>query len=253
MEQAQKGNSIRVLERALAILDCVAESANGLSMIEIAEATDLSPSTASRILATLESNHYLYRDTDNKRFYLGYQLAHLSSRSFGHMDIRRLARPSLEYLSSKFHEGVGLYLLRGDRRVCIDRVAAIHPDNTVIQTVVRIGSSMPVSIGASGKVMMAYMPKNKLLDIVGTVSPQLSAELEGVRKNRYYVSLGEREPGLHSVASPIFNAKGEAIATIFISIPEIRSTTYLIQELCKEIKKCAADVSRNLGYMDEND
>ena len=81
-------NNVRAVERALAILDCFNSSKNSFTLTELARAIDLSPSTTLRLISTLESKNYIYRNPENMRYYLGYRLAQLSDIAFSKMCIR---------------------------------------------------------------------------------------------------------------------------------------------------------------------
>lgn len=75
-------NNVRAVERALAILDCFNSSKSSFTLTELARAIDLSPSTTLRLISTLESKNYIYRNPENMRYYLGYRLAQLSDIAF---------------------------------------------------------------------------------------------------------------------------------------------------------------------------
>ena len=85
--------SVKVIERALKMLNCFTKEKLSLSLVEIAREIDLPPSTTSRILATLEKYNYLYRDEETQRYYLGPSIARLGTLCYSHMDFRRISIP----------------------------------------------------------------------------------------------------------------------------------------------------------------
>ncbi|NBS11703.1 MAG: winged helix-turn-helix transcriptional regulator [Gammaproteobacteria bacterium] len=62
-EDALSGQS-KTLVRGLSILNVCAKSRRGLTLVEIAEATELAPSTVHRLLTALEALEYLVCETD---------------------------------------------------------------------------------------------------------------------------------------------------------------------------------------------
>ena len=62
---------LRTLERGLDVLDLFCHGATRLSLTEIAAKINLTPSTTSRILYTLQIRGYLSRDEETKKFVIG--------------------------------------------------------------------------------------------------------------------------------------------------------------------------------------
>ena len=99
-----------------------------------------------------------------------------------------------------------------------------------------IGNQSPLYAGASAKCLLAFSPdrfktqyfKNTrripLTDKTIVDKTQLLDELNKIKKKGYAVSLGERTPGLGSLSCPVFNYKGDILASLSLAIPEIRIT-----------------------------
>ncbi|MBP1556597.1 MAG: helix-turn-helix domain-containing protein, partial [Oscillospiraceae bacterium] len=119
--------SVKVIERALKMLNCFTKEKLSLSLVEIAREIDLPPSTTSRILATLEKYNYLYRDEETQRYYLGPSIARLGTLCYSHMDFRRISIPYMIQLRELYNESVGLYVPNKEHRVCIERIESTHP------------------------------------------------------------------------------------------------------------------------------
>jgi DNA-binding IclR family transcriptional regulator len=97
-----------------------------------------------------------------------------------------------------------------------------------------IGSAHPLHAGASSKAFLAflgtdearsYLARNelaRLTDRTVTDSAKLLRELAGVRRRGYAVSIGERQAGAASVASPVFDHEGSAVAVVSVCGPAER-------------------------------
>ena len=238
-----KDTNVRAVERALRILDCFTQEKSDLSLLELSREINLSPSTTTRLLGTLESSGYLYRDPDNLRYYLGFKLARLSGMSFSNLDVIKIARPFLRKLVDIFNESVGIYMLKGDQRICIDRMEGTQ----TLRSVVQIGDTHTLTRGASGKVLLAYLPKDRILEIISHDPFTNLDELAEVRQHGYKISHGERDTGVVSVAAPIFNASGEVLNALFLTIPSTRSHPEFLDRVVSEVQSSAREISRLLG------
>ncbi len=236
--------SVRTVERALDILDCYASGKSGFTLTEIADMIQLSPSTTLRLLGTLEKKHYLYRDPSNLKYYLGFRLAQLSNLCFENLDYCRIAQPYLERLQEQFNESAGVYALKGHRRVCVARVEGLRR----LRSIVQIGDSHVLTRGASGRILLAYQPPEFIQACIAEDSFCSQDELAALRKKGYAVSYGERTTGVLSVAAPLFNAKGKAIAALFLTGAESHFDEERKENVIAAICRYGREISIQLGY-----
>ena len=240
---AQEYN-VRAVDRALQILDLFAEGNSSFTLTEIAKGIDLSPSTTLRLLNTLEKRNYIYRSSENLKYYLGFRLAQISNVAFRNLDVIRVARPYLEYLNKLFNESTGLYIRKGDHRICVDRIEGTRN----LRSVVQIGSRQVLTRGASGRVLLAYLPEERARLLLEN-DPFVTVEsLEKVRSQGFAVSRAEREPGVLSVAAPIFNSRGTVETAVFVTMPLMRVEEERLEEISDEILKVSRGISREMGY-----
>lgn len=240
-------SGVRSIERALKILDCYTNGKDSYSLIEISEMVSLSPSTALRILSTLADHNYLYRNKNNLRYYLGFKLSQLSNTALYDLDIRRIARPYLEDINDTFGESVGLYLLQKKVRVCIERIEG----KRILRHMVMVGDVNPLNVGASGKVLLAYQKPDFIADVVNG-NKKLEQDLDNIRKSGYAISYGEREPGVISVACPIFNSKYEVNFALFMTAAEANIKEEMLPDIVKSLKKASGEISVSLGASKED-
>lgn len=241
---ANNESNIRSIERALMVFECFTRERPNLPLGEIAKMIDLYPSTTSRIINTLMSTGYLKRDDKTLEYSLGYKLANLGSICLAGEDLRSVAKPFLINLRNRYNESIGLYVVNKNQRVCIDCVPSTQPLHRVID----IGTRMSMTRGASGKLLLAYMPESMIHNFL-VEDPALSLkQLEDIRHVGYAVSINEQEQNLTSIATPIFNADHEVIAALFISGPSFRIIPEKIKEIALEMKTIALEISIKLGY-----
>ena len=69
----ENGKTIQSVERALSIIQCIDQSANGLTLTELSEMLNLNVGTVRGLVMTLLNNVYLIKSEKNNRFFLGYE------------------------------------------------------------------------------------------------------------------------------------------------------------------------------------
>jgi DNA-binding IclR family transcriptional regulator len=111
----------RAVERALALLEAVADRGGTLS--ELARAVELSPSTASRLLATLVGQELVRRD-EHGRYRAGARLHRLSAATLREDPLYELAGPHLHALAAETGETANLGVAADAQRVVYLRQVA---------------------------------------------------------------------------------------------------------------------------------
>ena len=203
----QKAN-VRSVERALDILLCFTE-ATDLGLSEISSRLSLHKSTVHRLLATLENKGFLIRDVQTEKYRLGFRIWELSANLTHNDDPATLLLPEMERLRDLVEETISLYVRDGNERIRIQAVQSRQP----IRRVAPIGARMPLAVGASSKVLVAYAEPYVREQVLNDpnwpeyINRETYVEqLDQIRKLGFATSVEERELGTAAVAVPIFNA-----------------------------------------------
>jgi len=239
----EKETSVRAVERALDILDCFVPGPLELSLTDISKRISLAMSTTSRLIVTLEKRHYLTRSRDTQRYALGPRIAQIGAIGLSNMDIRRVALPFMRDLNAIYDEGVSLYAVQNDERVCIERVESSRP----LRRVINVGDRHLLTRGAAGRVLLAYLPEDKREELLGKDPFTTEEALAELRHGGYTVSLGEREEGVTSIAAPVQDARREVVAALAMSGPSVRFEGPGFDDKIAKVKKCADQISDALG------
>jgi DNA-binding IclR family transcriptional regulator len=225
-------SGIQVLDRAIALVDTVAQSGPS-SLADLQEATGLPRPTAYRIAIALEHHGVLARD-DGGRFVLGHRLA-----AWGAVAGRGLpdtARPVLARLAGVTGESAQLYVRDGDQRVCI----AVHERPSGLRDTVPLGAVLPLVRGSGGKVLLAWAADGARFDLT-------ERELATVRRRGFAASVGEREAGVASVSAPVFGEPGSVVAAISVSGPIDRLGSNPGRRLGPAVVAAARELTAALG------
>ena len=217
---------VQSLERAFAILDEVAQRPAGVT--SIAERVRLPKSTVARLLATLEEVEAVER-FEGARWRIGPGVAALSSASSSERSLISVARPFLADLVEELGEDAGLGLPDGNEILYVDQVESDNP----VQVRDWTGTRAPMHAVPSGLVLLAEWPGDALDAYLSgdlaaltrrtvTDPVRLRKRLAEVRELGYAWGLEEFAEGIDSVAAPIRDARGNAVAAIHVHGPAYR-------------------------------
>lgn len=242
--------TVRAVERALDILMCFTEQYE-MSLTELAARVNLNKSTVHRLLTTLEERGFVLRNGDKYR--LGYRVWELSANLTQVSDAAQLLLPEMEALRDRLGETVSLYVRDGSDRIRIQAVQS----NQAIRRVAPVGARLPLFVGASSKVLLAFAdPAERdaaLRDAFWPPSVDSEAcmrQLEEVRRQGYAVSIEEREPGAAAVSVPIFDRSGKLAAALSVSGPVSRMSLQTLEAYAPQLTEAArrmATMLRSIG------
>lgn len=239
----RKQTAVRALERGLDILECLQRSPGPLSLSELADRVSLSPSTALRILATLENRHFIKRDAQTKFYSLGRGAHMMQSVKSAYDVLLPMSSMPMQELNRTFDESVSLYVPHGDKRVCIKRIESSHP----LRPVVNVGDFLSLSIGAGGKVLTAWLTAQSDINPAKLLPPLGEEALRQIRADGYATSFGEREPGTYALAAPVFDAQGMIAAALSMSGPIVRFQPEMLAPMLEAMTAQAKSISVALG------
>jgi DNA-binding IclR family transcriptional regulator len=257
IERSGPDYSIAVLDRALDVLEALADGSEPIGVTELARRVGATKSAAYRILANLERRGYVSKDASTARYSLGTRLAYLGQRSLGTFDLRQVARPVMEELYRQFHETVNLGVLEGDEVVYIDMVESNHG----LRMAARVGARDYAHSTALGKAILAFQPPEVIQRRLQRPLPPrtantitdpglLAAELERVRERGFAEDHAENELGARCVGAPIFDHAGTVIAALSVSSPESRLDDARAAQVATAIKAATREITQRVGGRD---
>lgn len=235
---------LRTLERGLDVLDLFCHGSKKMTLSEIAAEIKLSPSTTSRLLNTLVLRGYISRDEETKKFAIGSQALRLTASSFRTFDLRPLALPVMRRLAEQYNESITLYVIQNGYRVCIERIETTH----ALRHVVNIGDRLPLTRGAGGKALLAWLPENELAAALLPGETISASDLAKIKKQGFALSMGERDQGVGAIAAPVFDAEGRVVYALSLSAPIIRRNREAFEKIAPDIMNAANQISAALGY-----
>lgn len=120
-----KSSPVPAIERALTLLEFLAQSKSGFSTSEISRRLGLPKSSTYLIVDTLERREFLQKNRQNGRYYLGMKLITLTRYAIENLDLREEAKPYLRSLMKETKLIVHMAVLDGTEAMLIDKVEAL--------------------------------------------------------------------------------------------------------------------------------
>lgn len=243
------------IDRALAILETFSSLQPEAGVQELARKLALTPSTVSRLLATLERRGYVEQDRFTGRFRLGVSTLELGYRYIATSSLIVRAAPHLDMLA----QGLGLnaHLYGLDRGQLIRYVSISNPP---CQTLAG-GFRFHAHTTASGKLLLAYLAPEELARLLEgidlppatprsiTTVEALREDLEGIRQRGYGTDSEESRLGNACLAVPVRDAAGVVIAALSVSGPVRRFGEEHRAVILEQLFDRAYQLSHAMGYV----
>jgi DNA-binding IclR family transcriptional regulator len=247
-------NTNRSLEKALKVLVALGDAGQECGITNLCKSTGYPLGTMARIISTLGKMKFVVQNPTTKKYTLGPAITRLATSSSELMILRNVARPILYELRNRTGETSHLYVRRGPYREHFDFVESSQE----LRTGGAVGDRVPIHAGAASRVLWAFDSDEEIEALLDSLmlSPvtkntvvekdKLLREVKKIRKLRYAVSYGERNPSIGSVAAPVFDGSGKVIAAISVSMPSVRFDPDHVQQLIPEVLKAATELHRSL-------
>jgi DNA-binding IclR family transcriptional regulator len=243
---------IASVQRAVTVLDALAEDDPALGTNEIARRTGINPSTVSRLLATLAEAGFVEHDALSGRYRLGFRLLHLGNSVLARVDLRAIARPHLVALVQSTGETATLCAPGAQDAVTVDYVQS----PASVQSVARIGRPSVAHATAIGKVFLACggeLPPGPLAVFTErtiTDRATLTAEIAATAERGWAQAVGEREDELNAIAAPVLGHEGALAAILGVQGPAARFSSERMKSAVEPLLERASAISAELGFRD---
>ncbi|OVE82139.1 hypothetical protein BVY04_01770 [bacterium M21] len=248
------------LDKALSLLELLAEYPRGLTKSEIVDKLGLTTNIVYRISATLQGRGYIYRDKDTKAFRLSDKMNAVGCKALDEYSLVNVAWPIMQDLRDETKETVMIGIRRDSRGVILEEAAGFHP----VRFVIPVGENFVLHAGAPGKLLLAFAPEKEREQIMKqmeftrynertiTTKEGLREEMKAIRECGYSLDRAEILEGVRCAAAPIFNGQDEFVGTIWITSPTLRMSAGELVEVTKVVTKHANRISAELGFVGQH-
>lgn len=239
----------KTTSKAFALLEILAASQAPRGVSELARSLRVAKSNVHRHLGTLVALGYVKR-SDKGAYESTLKCWRVGVEVLNRLDLRRVARPHMEWLAMRTDETVHLTILEHGEIVYIDKIESTHP----VREFTRIGARAPAHCTATGKVLLAFrnelptLPLQRFTRHTIRDLRRLKTELGAIRRQGFAVNLGEYGAHVNGIAAPIADHTGSAVAAAVISGPAERVRPELVKLLAPLVVGAARAISLALGY-----
>jgi IclR family transcriptional regulator, KDG regulon repressor len=248
--------NVKVLEKALKILELYTYQEHVFTLDQITRKTGLSKATVFRILKTLEHNGFLKHDEVRQTYTLGLRFMELGGIVYESLSIRKVAAPYLDALSQDLKATILLGVLKDDQLLYIDK----RESESLIRTSSYMGLKRPPYYGMLGMTLLAYMDKDEAKRLLKVYPPtrttdktvtdprEIVKRLEETRRTGYYVERDEIFEGVVGIGVPIRDFSGQVVAALGSSQMEFQVKNSDFEHVVERLKESAQAISRELGH-----
>jgi DNA-binding IclR family transcriptional regulator len=215
----------------MAILDALSDDARGATVSQLVTRLGIEKSVVSRVLATLEQDGYVLRDSASDVFRISIKFSAMALRYVERVGLHDLCLPFLQELADSCGELVQLALVARDGPIYVAKAVGTRR----IQALPLIGTEAALHASTAGKLWLATLTEEDALARVLkagltkrtpytiTSIDALRAEIKAVREQGYALLEQELSDDMNAVGVPIVHMRtGQMIAALMIGAPAYR-------------------------------
>ena len=247
-------HNIQSVDRALYLLETIAEAGGEATLTDLSTRTGLNISTCHHLLATLIQRGFAAKVPGRRLYALGPRILYLGHTCL-QVDLPRRAQRYLEAINRVTGETVHLAALQGDAVITLAVREALHAVRVDTGKIGKLEAPHATSIG---KAILAWLPEDEMRRILAhgmkrfthntiTEFPALVESLRGVRRNGYAVDHEEFLPGVICVGAAIRDQAGTVIGAISASTPTMRASEEHVASMRDEIIAATRALSAEFG------
>jgi len=247
----------KILAKGLNLLEVLAQSAEGMTAVELADSVGVHKTTAYRYLNTLLQAGYIQTNGDGS-YHLGNKILELSSQLLRRMPLRETAHPFLVKLSAETQKTVHLCVLDGSDVVYIDKIESQRS----LPMMSRIGSRASAYCTGVGKALLSSLHTDQAVSLLQGITlekrtattitdpMQLLEEIKLIAERGYAIDNGEHEEGIKCFAATIKGYGGEILGAISITgLKREFDDSAKSEKMLAALKNTVAEISQTLGHV----
>ena len=252
---------VRVLDRAIDILEAFTARRTELSIREIVEATGLNRSTAIRLVANLERRGLLQHDPTTSRFRLGHKLFEMGSVVYSSLSVLQAAAGPLSSLEQRSGATIILAVQEGEYSVTVDKRQGVGDGFAMVSMPGEVGEVRPITYGPVGQVFLSAMAAAEAEALLDKYPLEQHTPYSVLNRRRYMerlpqvrsrghaIEVNEVVEGLMGLAAPVFDFSGTVVGVVSLGFPATRETDVVfVDEAIRNLQMATAEISANLGH-----
>src|SRR3989440_8389848 len=224
-EADARDSGVQSVDRALLIIETLAEDDEGYRLSDLSVRTGLSTSTVHRLLATLEKRRFVQFDRYESKWHVGAQSFSVGATFARRRNFAAQAMPYLRKLRDQTRETANLAVVDDESIIVLIRAES----REIMRSLTKVGGRVAMVASGVGKAVLASYADEDVNAIIhrqgmprltekSIVRPgALFRELETIRRQGYAVDDEETRMGLRCVAAVVYSDSSEPLPAISVS------------------------------------
>jgi IclR family acetate operon transcriptional repressor len=250
-----RNGGVQSVDRALLLIETLAEDDEGYRLTDLAVRTGLSPSTVHRLLTTLEKRRFVQFDRGDAMWHVGAKSFSVGSTFVRRRNFVTQALPYLRKLRDQTRETANLAVVDDGAMVVLTRVES----REIMRSVTKVGGRVPMVASGLGKALLSTYSERDVFSIIQREGmPRLTSKsivragelcksLQDIRQQGYSVDDEEALIGLRCVSAVVYDDCSEPLAAISVSGKASRVPNDRLPILGKLVQEVAAELTKALG------
>src|ERR1700675_1522513 len=250
-----RDGGVQSVDRALLIIETLAEDDEGYRLSDLSVRTGLSTSTVHRLLATLEKRRFVQFDRYESKWHVGAQSFAVGATFTRRRNFVAQAMPYLRKLRDLTRETANLAVVDDQSIIVLTRMES----REIMRSLTKVGGRVAMVASGVGKAVLATYSDEDVSAIIrhhgmprltekSIVRPSdLFKELAKVRRDGYAIDDEEACMGLRCIAAVVYNDSSEPLAAISVSGMTSRITDERLVVLGETVREVAVELTIALG------
>ncbi|SFJ40813.1 IclR family transcriptional regulator [Bradyrhizobium sp. cf659] len=250
-----RDGGVQSVDRALSILETLAEDDEGYRLSDLAVRTGLSASTVHRLLATLESRRFVQFDRAESKWHVGVRSFTVGASFARRRNFSTQAIPYLRKLRDLTRETANLAVVDDEFIIVLTRMES----REIMRSLTQVGGRVAMVTSGVGKAVLATYSDEDVGAVIrhhgmprltekSIVRPSdLFKELEKIRKQGFAIDDEEACMGLRCIAAVVYSDCAEPLAAISVSGMTSRLTDDRLPEIGQIVRDVAGELTVALG------
>ena len=250
-----RDGGVQSVDRALSILETLAEDDEGYRLSDLAVRTGLSASTVHRLLATLENRRFVQFDRAESKWHVGVRSFTVGASFARRRNFSTQAIPYLRKLRDLTRETANLAVVDDEFIIVLTRMES----REIMRSLTQVGGRVAMVTSGVGKAVLATYSDEDVGAVIrhhgmprltekSIVRPSdLFKELATIRKQGFAIDDEEACMGLRCIAAVVYNDCAEPLAAISVSGMTSRLTDDRLPEIGRIVRDVAGELTVALG------
>lgn len=255
-------NLVQSVDRALRIIEFLAENPTGAGITEISKSLGLSKGTVHRLISTLKERDFAYQSSNTELYRLSYKILYLYNCISNNIDMFKVSRPIIRKFADKVDATVHLATLDEKRSniVYIDRIEPMNSQKPFVMSS-RVGKKAPCYCTAAGKILLSQYSDDEIRDIMKgeeyktytdkTIKniDEFLEEIHKVRKQGYALDENEYDHGIICISIPIYDSNGKINFAMSVTDLILYTKVEELIDLKDQLDEVSRKVSNAINYI----